>query len=63
LVKKRIGRNRGAWPGKVGTTRTHTDDVTRLLDRDPFFALAVRRRVWLPSIDEAHALALHGARC
>lgn len=57
-VKKRFGHNRGCWPVRVSSTSSWKDDISRNIDKDPFLAIRVKKRVWVPTFTEVSRLVM-----
>lgn len=57
-VKKRFGHNRGCWAVKIGSTGSHRDTITPLIDKVPWVPIKVRRRVWMPTASEVASTVL-----
>ena len=56
-VAKRIGDNRGAWPIKIGLTRSLEDTISSGLDgASPFYEQRVLFRVWVRTFERGRRL-------
>ena len=54
---QRLGHNRGIWPARIAKTAAWKDTVTATWDKNPFFALGAKFRLWCPTVQERDKLA------